>query len=101
MDGWKPVERTIDAPVLLDRAVSAVEEHGFVVRERHPGHALLGRAGTQLTLQGEKFPLDLALAESEDGIFLQLRYDTFALFDTGDLEKLADRLVGDISVASP
>ncbi len=92
MDGWKPAERTIDTPVLLDRAVEIVEEEGFEVRVRNPGYALLRRDGKQFTTRGERFPLELALAEGDSGMFLQLRYDGFVLFDTGDLDELADDL---------
>ncbi|OMQ16529.1 hypothetical protein A7K94_0201855 [Modestobacter sp. VKM Ac-2676] len=53
---------------------------------------LLHRSGTQLTLRGAEFPLELALAEGGEGLFLQLRYDTFVLADTGDLDRLADDL---------
>lgn len=92
MDGWNAVERTIDQPVLLDIAVERVEGLGFEPAVRNPGHVLLRREGTQWTLRGEQLPLELALAESDDGLFLQLRYDTFVAFDTGDLHELADEL---------
>lgn len=93
MDGWDAVERTVDEPVLLDTAVERVETLGFEASVRNPGHVILRRDGTQWTLRGERFPLELALAESDDGLFIQLRYDTFVAFDTGDLEGLADELV--------
>ena len=92
MDGWNAVERTVDEPVLLDTAVARAEALGFEPAVRNPGHVLLRRDGTQWTLRGERFPLELALAESDDGLFIQLRYDTFVAFDTGDLEGLADEL---------
>jgi hypothetical protein len=92
MNGWNAVERTVDEPVLLDTAVERVEAFGFEPVVRNPGHVLLRRDGTQWTLRGERFPLELAVAESDDGVFLQLRYDTFVAFDTGDLEGLADEL---------
>jgi hypothetical protein len=92
MDGWNAVERTVDEPVLLDTAVERVEAQGFEQVVRNPGHVLLKRDGTQWTLRGERAPLELALAESDGGLFLQLRYDTFVAFDTGDLEALADEL---------
>ena len=92
MYGWKPAERMIDTPVLLDRAVELVEQEGFEVQVRNPGYALLRRDGTQFTARGERLPLELALAEGDTGMFLQLRYDGFVLFDTGDLQQLADDL---------
>ena len=93
MRGWKPVERDVDEPVLLDTAVERVEELGFTPVTRNPGHVVLRRDGTQLTTSGRRFPLELAVAESDAGVFLQLRYDTFVAFDSGDLERLADDLV--------
>lgn len=96
MDGWSAVERTVDEPVLLDTAVARVEALGFEPTVRNPGHAVLKREGTQWTLRGERFPLELHVAESDDGVFLQLRYDTFVAFDTGDLEELADELVASV-----
>ncbi|MFO7961835.1 MAG: hypothetical protein R6U94_12895 [Nitriliruptoraceae bacterium] len=92
MDGWKAVVRTVDEPVLLDTAVERVEAKGFEQVVRNPAHVLLRRDGTQWTLRGERAPLELTLAESDDGVFLQLRYDTFVAFDTGDLEEYADEL---------
>lgn len=96
MDGWKPVERTIREEVLLDQAVERAQTLDFAVTTRNPGHVILRRDGTQWTLKGERFPLEMALAEAEEGLFLQLRYDTFVLGDTGDLERFADEVVVEV-----
>lgn len=93
MDGWDAVERNVDEPVLLDTAVERAESMGFEQVVRNPGHVLLKRPGTQWTLRGERLPLELSLAESDDGVFLRLRYDTFVAFDSGDLHAVADGLV--------
>ena len=75
------------------REIGAImKEARFIEHIANPEHAIFKRAGTQLALKGEKFSVEVALAESESGPFLQTRYDTFVLFDTGDLEKLADDL---------
>lgn len=97
MRGWKPVERTVTTRVSLEEAVRRALEEGFQVRQRHTALVLLHRPGTQLALRGEKFPLELAVAESDEGLFLQLRYDTFALADSGDLDRLADDLAGTLA----
>jgi len=94
MWGWKPVERTIEPSVTLEQARTIMKEAGFDEHVAHPDHVIFRRAGTQLTAKGERFPIEVALAKSEAGLFLQARYDTFALFDTGDLKKLSDELVG-------
>lgn len=90
--GWKPVEREIAHPLPLDTAVECAQQRGFGVQRRHDGYALLRRQGTQLALSGVRLPLELALVQGGSGLFVQLRYDTFVAFDTGDLDQMADEL---------
>lgn len=45
-------------------------------------------------------PYPLALVTDEDGAFFQLRYDSFVLFDTGDLDQVADELVQSLREAA-
>jgi hypothetical protein len=92
MWGWKAIERRIEPSVTLDQAKTIMKEAGFSEHIANPEHSVFRRAGTQLAVKGEKFALEVALAKAEAGLFLQARYDTFVLFDTGDLEKLADDL---------
>ena len=91
--GWTPVTRNVTAPVLLDTAVERVAAMGFTPTVRNPGHAVLSRAGTKWTLRGDRFPIEMAIAEADDGLFVQLRYDAFVLADTGDLADVADEAV--------
>ncbi len=92
MWGWKTVERQVSPRVLLDEARDILIREGFSEHVKNPSHVIMKRSGTQLAVSGEKFQIELAFAEAETGLFLQLRYDTFALFDTGDLGQLADSL---------
>ena len=92
MWGWKTVERRINPSVSFDEARDIAVENGFAEHIKNPTHVVLKRSGTQLTASAEKIPLELAIAEADEGLFLQLRYDTFVLGDTGDLGKLADDL---------
>jgi len=93
MLGWKAAERRIEPSIPLEQAKVIMKEAGFIEHVSNPEHAIFKRAGTQAALKGEKFTIEVALAKSESGLFLQARYDTFVLFDTGDLEKFADELV--------
>jgi len=93
MWGWKAAERKIESGVTLEQAKSIMNAAGFIEHVANPEHAIFRRAGTQMTLRGEQFPVEVALAKAEGGLFFQARYDAFVLFDTGDLEKLADGLV--------
>lgn len=97
MKGWAPVERHIPDAVELAEAKRILEHHGFSVRVDNPEHAIFRRSGTQLSISGEDFPLEVAVAQADHGLFLQVRYDTFVLFDTGDLERFADELVAEVT----
>ena len=92
MWGWKTVERQVNPSVSIDEAKDIAVQNGFVEHIKNPSHVVLKRSGTQHTASVEKVPLELAIAEADEGLFLQLRYDTFALFDTGDLDRFADDL---------
>ena len=92
MRGWKTVERQVSRSVSLDEARDIAIREGFSEHVKNPSHVIMKRSGTQLTASGEKVPLELAIAKADVGLFLQLRYDTFVLFDTGDLDKVADDL---------
>jgi len=98
MWGWKIVEREIEPGVSLERGREIIKEAGFKENILNPAYVIFKKGGTVLTAKGEKYPLEAALAKTEEGLFLQLRYDVFVLFDTGDLERFADELAGKLSV---
>ncbi len=86
------MERRIGQSVTLEQAKGIMKEAGFSEHIATPEHVIFRRAGTQLAVKGEDFSIEVALAKAEAGLFLQARYDTFVLFDTGNLEELADDL---------
>ena len=90
--GWKAAERKIEPSIPLEQAKTILKEAGFIEHIANPEHAIFKRAGTQATLKGGKCYLEVTIAKTETGLFLQARYDTFVLFDTGDLDKFADDL---------
>jgi len=91
MLGWKPAVRNLEGVTLTD-ATAAMSRQGFVEHDRGEGCAFLKKGGTQFAAKGEKFASEAALAQQDDGVELQIRYDGFVLFDTGDLEQAADRI---------
>lgn len=97
MKGWKPVERHIPDAVELTEAKHILEQHGFSIHADNPEHAILRRSGTQLSTSGEDFPLEAAIARADQGLYLQMRYDTFVLFDIGDLEQFADEISAEVT----
>lgn len=91
MLGWKPAVRNLEG-VTLDDATAAMLRQGFVEYDRGDGYAVLKKDGTQFAVKGERFASEAALAQQGDDVELQLRYDGFVLFDTGDLDEAADRI---------
>jgi hypothetical protein len=97
MWGWKAVERLIEPSISFGAAKQILQQHGFQLHSSHPAYAVFRRSGTEnpwtLPLpEGENVPLELALAQSHSGLYIQLRYGTFVLFDTGDLDRLTDKI---------
>ena len=95
MWGWKTADRTITPAVPFEEAKQIVQDGGFELTTSNVKHAIFKRSGktsgwTQFNPRGDDLPLEMALAESDQGLFMQLRYDEFVLFDTGDLNELAD-----------
>ncbi len=99
MWGWKAVERLIEPSIPFDTAKQILQRHGFQLHASHPAYAVFRRSGTENPWttplpDGDKVPLELALAQSQAGLYMQLRYGTFVLFDTGDLAQFADEIAG-------
>ena len=64
-----------------------LEAEGFEQQSGDSRHATFFREGTRVTTDGQKTPVELAIAETDSGLIMHLRYRSFVLFDTGDLEK--------------
>ena len=102
MWGWKSVERIVEPSVSFSQAKKILASQGFQVHVSNPSHAVFKSKGTEnpwttLAPDGENVPIELAVSESQDGLFLHLRYETFILFDTGDLNRFADDVAGFLS----
>lgn len=105
MWGWKSVERLIEPSVSFGQAKEMLQSQGFRIHTSNPQHAVFKSAGTvnpwtTLAPSGENVPIELALAETHGGLYLHLRYETFVLFDTGDLHRFADELAASLSKQS-
>jgi hypothetical protein len=97
--GWKAVERLVEPSVSFGDGKQILQQLGFQLHASNPGHAVFRRSETEnpwttLLPEGRNVPLELALAQSHSDLYFQLRYGTFALFDTGDLDRLADEIAG-------
>ncbi len=92
MWGWRTVERQVQNAVTLRQAIAIAEESGF--REDHSiwNGVVLKRHGRRLGVTVNTLPVQLTIFELDSLLFVQLRYDTLVLLDTGDLGSLADDL---------
>lgn len=92
MLGWKSVQETIEN-ITLNEMKMYLRQERFVLKEEGEYYAVLQRKGTELTVEGKKLPLEVALIQEANHIKIHLRYNTFVLFDTGDLKKELDLII--------
>ena len=102
MWGWKTVERIIEPSVSFEEGKAVLQEQGFRLHASNPTHAVFKSEGTQnpwttLAPEGENVPIELAIAATKEGLYLQLRYETFCLFDTGDLSRFSDEIAAGLT----
>lgn len=78
----------------VEGAVGVLRRHGFDEHDEVADEVVLAKPGTPWTLRAHQLPLKVTLAADDEGpaVRLALRYDSFVLFDQGDLEAEADRL---------
>jgi len=94
--GWKQVERHLPG-AMFDEVVDNAIDIGFTLSSRDVGHAVLTQDGSHMAARASKAPLEMTATETENGIRLRWRYDTLVVFDTGDLERIADQFVALLS----
>lgn len=84
--------RTVSAPS-VDAAVTTLLRFGFHEYVRADGRAVLKKPGDRFSFRAHQRPLEATVKpEASGGVELELRYDQLLVFDTGDLERHADRI---------
>lgn len=93
MWGWKAVRRRVEHLQLGEAADTLVDE-GLDAEQRGHDYVRLKRRGKRSAPTGGRAPLDVKLVAkpADDGVEMQVAYDKFVVFDTGDLKREADRL---------
>lgn len=101
MWAWKTVTRRV-SEVPLIAATEALAREGFDTHKHGEDYAILKRRGKRRAGTGGKAPLDVKLFKepTEESLEMHVAYDKFAVFDTGDLRKEADRLQGVVRSAA-
>ncbi len=78
--------------VELDRAVESLHRHGFHAHDEHDDRRVMKKPGLRFAFKAHQRPMEAVLVPRGGELRLELRYDVFVAFDTGDLEAQADRL---------
>ncbi len=64
--------------------------YGYFIHTEDDKSLVMRKAGTEFTTAGEKFPKELSISFNNNETEIALKYDTFVLFDTGDLQEELD-----------
>jgi hypothetical protein len=87
----KPIVRQLDGVSRLE-AKSSLARQGFLEHDEGDEYAVLKKPGTNLTTRAHQFPLEATIEQKDASVELKLCYDSFVLFDTGDLQTEAERI---------
>ncbi len=82
MWGWKTVERQIEPSVSFKEGKALIQEEGFRLHTSNSAHAVFKSEGTEnpwttITPEGKNLPIEVAIASTEQGLYLQLRYEKY------------------------
>ncbi len=93
---WR-ARREIKSAIGLMEVKQCLAEQGFRLKYEEDGRLVFKRDGTLWTTKGEKLPLQMTIVSNDGQLGLILDYDAFVLYENGDLGRLADRLVAQLS----
>ncbi|WP_031428329.1 hypothetical protein [Flavimarina sp. Hel_I_48] len=73
-----------------EKCITFFIRYGYFVHTEDDQILVMRKAGSQLTVDGEKFPKELSIFFKSNETEIALKYNTFVLFDTGDLQEELD-----------
>ena len=73
-----------------EKCINFFIRYGYFIHTENDEKLVLRKSGTEFTTSGEKFPKELSISFNNTGTEISLKYDTFVLFDTGDLQEELD-----------
>lgn len=92
MFNTRPAVRQLDDVAPRD-AEETLRRFGFHDHEPAAERVVMKKPGLRFSFRAHQRPMEAILSPTDGGTRLVLRYDILVAFDTGDLEKHADRLV--------
>lgn len=73
-----------------EKCITFFIRYGYFIHSEDETTLVMRKSGTEFTTDGEKFPKELTILFNDKKTEVSLKYDTFVLFDTGDLQKELD-----------
>jgi hypothetical protein len=73
-----------------EKCITFFIRYGYFIHNEDDKSVVMRKAGTEFTTSGEKFPKELSISFKNNETEITLNYDTFVLFDTGDLQEELD-----------
>ena len=84
-----------------EKSILFFVRYGYFIHRESDEKLIMKKAGTQFTISGEKFPKELSISFQNNETEVSLKYDGFALFDTGDLQEELDLISSRIKTNTP
>lgn len=81
---------TFNESLNKEKCITFFIRYGYYIHTEDDKSVVLRKAGTEFTTDGEKFPKELSILFKNNETEIALKYDTFVLFDTGDLQEELD-----------
>lgn len=88
----KPKTNIINQSLKKEKCVNFFNRHGYGINKNDKHTIVLKKPGTIWTFNGKDMPLEITILFRDESTQLSLKYDAFALFDTGDLQKELDEI---------
>ena len=73
-----------------EKCINFLIRYGYFIHTENNQSLVMRKAGTEFSTAGEKFPKKLTISFKNNETEIALKYDTFVLFDTGDLQEELD-----------
>lgn len=88
----KSKNTTFNQSLNKEKCINFFIRYGYYIHTEDDKSVVLRKAGTEFTTSGEKFPKELSIFFKNNETEVSLKYDTFVLLDTGDLQEELDLL---------
>lgn len=80
-----------------EKCITFFIRYGYFIHTEDNQSLVMRKPGTEFTTAGEKFPKELSISFKNNETEIALKYDTFVLFDTGDLKEELDLIINRIT----